>query len=507
MIDPATPRLIEMRLNRARLWRWQFELAQRLTVDRGFDLVVRFADGPRVPMAFDVLRALENSVLGLHGEHACDRLDESAFARWERTGQAEADLILDLAPSAAQQSRPRHLRILYDGVEDEDVMLVSILTQSTPALSVVDQAGQVLASAYPAIEDHHTVTRGLDTVWSALLRVILKAIWRPRKPNSPVPSPRPPATPAPTTAAVLAFTGRVLASKIHDRLTRLCRDAPRWFVAWRRNELASGFSGSLSGTRPNDYAHMRCDSGRYYADPFLFEADGRIHLFVEEFPYATGKGLISVATWTDDGPSPARPVLEAPTHLSYPHVFAHNDEIWMIPESLQTRSVELYRADRFPDRWIHEATLLQDIEISDATTFQHDGVWWMFGATRDWHGSNWDGLGVFFAERLKGPWLPHPNNPILIDSRSARPAGEVFYHQDALWRPAQDCSECYGTGLSFCRIERLDRDCVAQTAQAPLRLRDDRVTRGPHTFNRLGALEVIDLFGFGSALREPADRF
>ena len=84
MIDPATPRLIEMRLNRARLWRWQLELAQRLTVDRGFDLVVRFADGPRVPAERQPERAI-----------AAKRSEQ---ARSERT-RAACELLRN-APSA-----------------------------------------------------------------------------------------------------------------------------------------------------------------------------------------------------------------------------------------------------------------------------------------------------------------------------------------------------------------------------------------------------------------------
>lgn len=504
-------RAIEMRLSRARAWRWQFDLADRLAADPAVDLTIRFTDGPPLPAAFDMLRMLENCVFRLHGEHVCDRLDEAAFSRWTRTDPAQADLVradlvLDFAPRAsAGPGASRHIRVLYDNAPDEDALLTSVLAHHAPALSVVDQAGHVLASARPAIENPLAMTSALDAVWSALLRLVLKVVRRTDPRGEPI-APRQAATRPLTSPALASFGARTLARKLGNRLTRLSRTAQDWFVAWRRIDDTVRLARPAPGTRPEDYIRMACDAHRYYADPFLFEAGGAMHLFVEEFPFATGKGLISVATFTEGGLSPARPVLETDTHLSYPHVFAGDGEIWMIPETLQARTVELYRAERFPDRWTHETTLLADIEASDATVCRHGGLWWMFAATREWQGSNWDSLGVFFAERLKGPWHPHPDNPVLIDSHGARPAGQFFHHGGALWRPAQDCSENYGTGLSLCRIDRLDTGAVTQTVEAGVRLRGAGVTRGPHTFNRAGDIEVIDLLGSPDALRagEPA---
>lgn len=496
MTDRNGRRVIELRLGRARAWRWQFELARRLSADPGVDLVVRFVDGPALPVAFDMLCAVEGSVLGLSGERACDRLDAAAFARWMQDEPVDADLVLDFSPAASDRDSPPDLRVLYDGSPDEDSMLTSVLMQRATALSIIDRAGHAVASAYPGIEDYRAMTRALDHVFTALLRLVLKAVRQPRGQARPAPAPRPERR-ALTSGAILSFGARALAGKLRDRLDELCREGPSWFVAWRKVDRASCLSGLMAGLKPDDYTRMANEPGRYYADPFLFEAEGRMHVFVEEFPYATGKGLISVATLTADGVSRPRPVLETASHSSYPHVFAHEGNIWMIPESAQARSVDLYRAERFPDRWVHEARLLDGIEAGDATLCRREGLWWMFVATREWHGSSWDGLCVFFAERLKGPWLAHPDNPILIDSRSARPAGQFFLHQGELWRPAQDCSENYGTGLSFCRIERLDRGGVAQAVTAHIRLRGEGVTRGPHTFNRLGGVEVIDLFGVG----------
>ena len=95
----------------------------------------------------------------------------------------------------------------------------------------------------------------------------------------------------------------------------------------------------------------------------------------------------------------------------------------MIPESSTAHEVVLYRAERFPDRWVRHATLVAGREISDATLLERNGRFWLFGSERHSEGNASDTMVVFGADRLEGPWLPHPMNPVLIDRSAARPGG------------------------------------------------------------------------------------
>jgi len=101
------------------------------------------------------------------------------------------------------------------------------------------------------------------------------------------------------------------------------------------------------------------------------------------------------------------------------------------------------------------------------------------------------------ADELAGPWRPHSGNPVLVDARSGRPAGGIYRHGGALWRPAQYCIDGYGAGLALCRIEQLDEACFLQTAETVLR---PRHLSGFHTLNLGGGLEVVDLFGRSSSV-------
>lgn len=491
MTETAGRRTITICLNRARLWRWQYELVTRLARRPDINPVVRLVDGPPPPRAFTLLLMLEKFAFRLHDEHACDVLSEAAFEVYRETREAaDNGRVLDLAGSSTNGVSP-DLKVLYDETPADDAALLAVLDARSPVLTIVDGTGRVVISGLPAVEDKTVAVRALDTIFSALLQLCVKAVAVPLT-SDMQPSRGPLAAKAMHPGLVLSFSAAALAGKLNMRIARLCHAAPRWFVAWRQIDTAESRT-SLPGA--SAYRRLVDDGGRYYADPFLLEVGGRTHLFVEEYDQALGKGLISTSLLGSDGFERPRPVLEAPSHLSYPHVFEHAGAIWMIPESLQSRTVDLYRAESFPDRWVHEATLLENVEASDATVCQHGGMWWMFAATRSWRGSNWDTLSVFWAAELVGPWHPHAGNPILVDHRCARPAGDFFRHNDALWRPAQDCSEGYGTGLAFCRIDMLDREHVHQSVHDTVRLRDEGVRRGPHSLNRTNTIEAIDLYG------------
>jgi hypothetical protein len=65
----------------------------------------------------------------------------------------------------------------------------------------------------------------------------------------------------------------------------------------------------------------------------------------------------------------------------------------------------------------------------------------------------------------------------------------------ALWRPAQDCTRGYGSGLSLCRIDALGQGVFRQTVARRLRAPEGAPGEGVHTLNRLGPFEVIDAVG------------
>ncbi|GAB6038271.1 hypothetical protein JCM15519_28300 [Fundidesulfovibrio butyratiphilus] len=277
---------------------------------------------------------------------------------------------------------------------------------------------------------------------------------------------------APGPAASTPFSGlglwaNALAALAVQTLRRAWQDLAcrrQWFLAER--QCVPGPDAPDFASRPFVPVPLPAKVGQ--ADPFVFVHEGRTWCFLEEIP-PNGRGVIAVRERLGDGSwSPARRVLEEPFHLSYPFVFTHQGQTYMIPETGQAGRVGLYRATDFPGGWVLERELLSGVTAVDATLVEHDNRWWMFVNLRPPGGSSWDELHLYSAADPLGPYTPHPHNPVVSDVRRARPAGRVFRHAGRLYRPGQDCSGWYGRGLALMEITRLDAHGYAERPAARL---------------------------------------
>jgi hypothetical protein len=203
--------------------------------------------------------------------------------------------------------------------------------------------------------------------------------------------------------------------------------------------------------------------------------------------------VISYVTLDADGvPGESRTALERDYHLSYPFLFQWDGAVWMIPETEQNRSVELYRAVRFPDRWQLERTLFEDVRAADTTLLEHGGKFWLFTCMSPAGGSLRDELFVFHAESPLGAWVPHARNPVVSDVTRARPGGTIFRLGDALIRPGQDGAPEYGRALTLSRIELLSEREYRETPISRIEPDWQPNAIGTHTLSRSETLEAID---------------
>ena len=220
---------------------------------------------------------------------------------------------------------------------------------------------------------------------------------------------------------------------------------------------------------------------RFVADPFMIRRGNRWTMFFEVLNSLTRQGEIACASsadglvWTY-----GQVVLREPFHLSYPYVFADGEAVYMIPESIAARSVRLYRAREFPRGWELQATLVEE-PYGDPSIVRWAGRWWLFAAP--WGDAS---LCVFHAERLAGPWIAHPGNPVVRYSpHGARPGGRVLVDGDRLYRFAQDDAPVYGLQLFAFEITELTTTGYAErlVRGAPvLKPGDERWrSRGMHT--------------------------
>jgi hypothetical protein len=290
----------------------------------------------------------------------------------------------------------------------------------------------------------------------------------------------------PGNAAMVRFLTRGFLNQLRQRI-RSFFVREQWALAIRKHD------GSSPGGKAEGFRLLIPPADRFYADPFLLKHNDRNYLFFEDYPHRTRKGLIACLEIDSQGRcGEPRVVLERDYHLSYPFVFTWEGQIYLIPETSDRRTVELYRATRFPDRWELHRVLMENIRALDVTLAWHRGKGWLFACVPV-EGKLCDELHVFSADSPLGPWRPHPHNPVVSDVRRARPAGRLFTVHGQLFRPAQDCSGRYGQAIVLNRVEELSE---SDYREVPVRRIDASWVPGglaTHTFNHNEEFEVLDV--------------
>ncbi len=286
--------------------------------------------------------------------------------------------------------------------------------------------------------------------------------------------------------ALLCLAGRAAAHRCRATVVR-----SQWGLAYR-------FEGHLPSGRPpirhlEGFTRLAPPKDKLWADPFPVTEDGRNYVFLEELPYKTRIGHISVMEFVNDSWTTPIPIIERDYHMSYPLPFRWNGDWYLMPETAAIRALEVYRARRFPLEWELHDRPLSDVPIVDATVENIDGQWWMFASVGEDIGTAWDSLYLFKAPSPLGPWTPHSNNPIRVDIRSSRPAGRLFRTMGRWYRPSQDCSHAYGYAVVINRVDYIGDDEYRETPVARLEPDFASGALGHHTFNVADGLSVMDV--------------
>ncbi|OHV83216.1 glucosamine inositolphosphorylceramide transferase family protein [Mesorhizobium sp. ORS 3428] len=467
--------------------RWQQVAIERLQAD-GHDVAVRHQPGPASwPAAAKAAFQFEQRLFRRRGPNLAAPLPQIQA----RSGKRPAALRLDLAGDAPPSDVPT-IGFLFDGSGADLSAAIAVAAGRLPVIEAVLDRKTVVGRARPMVDKRESTALGTEDVFAravTLVQSVARAFATDRLPREPVAKDLG-RTERSSTRFTSAYLGAALPRLGREALRRARFRHAHWRVGYRFTDAPGVAETGRLGT---GWSVLPDPGDHFYADPFPFWWQGQPFVFVEDYPHATGKAVISVVPFNASGvPGTPRVVLEEAHHLSYPQVFERDGAIWMLPEASAGGKLTLYRASGFPDGWIPEAVLVEG-EISDATLLEHDGQLWLLATDRDGHGSTSDMLVVFSAPALAGPWRPHPANPILIDHRMARPGGAFVRNSEGrVLLPVQDGTLGYGGGLGLSELLQLDRQTVRLSTPRPIDAAGDWPYPKIHTLNRAGRLEVID---------------
>lgn len=287
----------------------------------------------------------------------------------------------------------------------------------------------------------------------------------------------------PENGAMLGFIFKLLKNKIRFQFEEFFRPES-WNVAVMDKPVAEISNEDIKNAKwfpvpPN---------GTYFADSFGFEKDGTLKIVFEDWDYKTRKGKISMVDYSEGRPLKKVTSIEEPFHLAYPYIFEHEGWVYCLPESASANQVRLYKYEN--QKFVFQKVLIDDFPAVDPTLFYLEGLYWIF-ATHRQHSNT--AMYAFFAESFDGPYFPHKNNPVKTDIRTARPAGNPFFANGNLIRPAQDSSETYGGRTVLNRIVKLTPTEFAEEITGFVEPYEvSEYNCGLHTLSGTGNFTIVD---------------
>jgi hypothetical protein len=236
--------------------------------------------------------------------------------------------------------------------------------------------------------------------------------------------------------------------------------------------------------------------GEFWADPFLFNYKDISYVFFENYSYKTKRGKISCGKIVDYKIVDVVDVLVRDYHLSFPFIFAEEGAIYLMPETNENNRLEIYKCVDFPCQWEIYSTAFEGEMVADAVLHtDKDKQRWLF-INKGIETSNTlqNELYIYKIESLKLKNLqPHKQNPVLIDSRTARNAGAIFEFENQLYRPSQRNIEgIYGRALNINKIEKLTINEYVESIEVIVHPHFHKGLMSMHHMHQLNGLFVID---------------
>ncbi len=382
-------------------------------------------------------------------------------------------------------------RLSHAGATAETAALSGVLGGVPSVRSVLhstDSPERVLCESTSALQSA-SVSRALSSLLWKNVALVRRGVQRLQRDRSGAALQ---ALPALHWASRADIRARELPWRLPAHLARAVRNR------WRRQSHDSRWillTGRRDGADIVDIERVLPPVGHFWADPFVVADESERYVFFEDYRYDLARGHIAVAPIDAAGRIGHSTVaLERPYHLSYPWVFQHEGTWYMVPETQANRTVEVYRCNRFPDRWQFSHVLMRDVRAVDATFLQHGGRWWMFANIAEFEGtSTHDDLCAFWADGpLSTNWHPHPLNPVVSDVRRARPAGPFVRRDGRLLRPSQDCELQYGGAVCVNEVVELTETTYLERCIGKFEATWDPDVVAMHTVSELDGLVVLD---------------
>lgn len=139
-------------------------------------------------------------------------------------------------------------------------------------------------------------------------------------------------------------------------------------IAIRKRGESSLYEGNEA-----PFSQILISDDYWYADPIVISEDNNTYLFCEAYEKKENVGRIAISEIDSEG-NATNPqiILEEEYHMSFPTVFCWNNMWYMVPETSENESINLYKAILFPSNWELVKSWKINKKIVDSVVLYYD---------------------------------------------------------------------------------------------------------------------------------------
>lgn len=265
------------------------------------------------------------------------------------------------------------------------------------------------------------------------------------------------------------------------------------FKIFTRKIKKEQFNWKIGIKKGNDLSFLNQPKKSFWADPFVIKGnDGNLFVYFEELKNDNLGKIACVELNPKLEIIKKEDIINTDYHLSFPNVFNKEGCYYMIPESSQNNTLQLYKCTQFPFTWDFQMNLMENIKLLDAVWVYHDNLYWIFAnKIEDFEYDNNEKLYLYYSKDLfSNHWQPHIKNPIITDASLARNAGNFYYEQGKLHRVSQNCMQGYGQNIVINEVKLLTKNDYIEEKISEIFPHKKYV--GAHTLNTLEDISALD---------------
>lgn len=270
----------------------------------------------------------------------------------------------------------------------------------------------------------------------------------------------------------------------------ILRKKNRWGVAF--------IKGSWHNAILRKGIQIKNPPNHFFADPFVITKKKRTVCFVEDYSYKKKRaGITAVEIIDKKKYEILGPAIQESFHMSFPYLFEYQQELYMVPETVEANSIRLYKCVDFPLKWEYQKEIFSDVSAADSMIFEYQGKWWMLTNMATQGSKNHCSLlmAYYSGNPISDGWIAHELNPLVFDSNIGRNGGIIDLESNSPVRVRQKQGfNYYGARLTMAQITDLTPSSFSEQEIGQILPNFFRKIKGCHHFHSNGKYTVYDYF-------------